>query len=188
MNTRAKLIAKLQEKAYRDAFVGSQINIELPIQIRALRERRGWTQGELAKRTGMVQPRISAIETPGKGKLNLETLRRLAAAFDVGLIVRFAPFSEMIEWGEKFSPDSFDVPSFEIDIKTYTKINVVTPYVDRPLGLFPSSQKGMEIIGRVVATTPAPTATFQVGYPEAYQRQNLSSVRKRQAETINALS
>lgn len=117
------LIMKLQDKEYRDAFVASQINIELPFQVRALREERGWTQSQLAEKAGMLQPRISAIETPGKGKLNLETLLRLASALDVGLVVRFAPFSEMVEWAEDFSPDSFNVPAFPEDMNLFLHKN-----------------------------------------------------------------
>jgi transcriptional regulator with XRE-family HTH domain len=149
------MVAKLQDKAYRDAFVGSQINIELPSQIRALREKRGWTQGQLAKKAGMVQPRISAIETPGKGKLNLETLRRLASALDVGLIVRFAPFSEMIEWVEQFSPDSFAVPSFDEDMRTFLQVRVTPPQraVIR-IGHRPERAEEQRIVSAITANTP----------------------------------
>ena len=112
MNTIFNLLQKLQDPEYRKAFVASQINIGIPFQVRALQKARGWKQQELAKRAGMLQPRISAIQKPGKAQLNLETLRRLAAAFDVALVVKFAPFSELAWWGENFNPDSFDVPSF----------------------------------------------------------------------------
>jgi len=61
----------------------------------------------------MRQPRISAIETPGGSAPNLSTLLRIAAAFDVGLLVWFAPFSELVERDEQFSPDEFDVPCFD---------------------------------------------------------------------------
>ena len=112
MSTRAQKIARLRNKKYRDAFVASQISVGLPFQIRALREQRGWKQSRLASETGMLQPRISAMESPGGTKYNLETLRRLASAFDVALLVRFAPFSELVEWSDKFNPDNFRVPSF----------------------------------------------------------------------------
>jgi DNA-binding Xre family transcriptional regulator len=88
---------KLQSKAYHDAFVASQISIGLPFQIYALRIQREWTQQQLAEKTGMLQPRISAMERPGGSKLNLDTLRRSASAFDVALVVRFVPFSELVE-------------------------------------------------------------------------------------------
>ena len=115
MSTRAQKIAKLKNKDYRDAFVGSQISIGLPFQIRALREQRGWKQATLAEKTGMLQPRISAMEAPGGAKFTIETLRRLASALDVALMVKFVPFSALVQWSEEFSPDTFSVPSFEDD-------------------------------------------------------------------------
>jgi len=113
MPTRDELIESLKEKKYRDAFVSSQINIGIPYQIRALRGKR--SQGDLPILSGMKQPRISAIERPGNGSLNLNTLKRVAAALDVALMVRFVPFSELVEWAETFSPDSFAVPDFGSD-------------------------------------------------------------------------
>jgi len=76
---------------------------------------RGWTQGTLAKETGMLQPRISAILKPGKVRPNIETLRRIAEAFDCALLVRFAPFSELVQGSESFNPETFVVPSFDDD-------------------------------------------------------------------------
>jgi transcriptional regulator with XRE-family HTH domain len=111
----SKIKEKLQDFAYRTAFVASQINIGIPFQIKALMKMRGWTQEKLAERTGMLQPRISAILKPGKVRPNIETLRRIAEAFDCGLIVRFAPFSELAEWSESFDPESFNAPSFAND-------------------------------------------------------------------------
>jgi transcriptional regulator with XRE-family HTH domain len=113
VNTKAQKIARLKNKAYRQAFVASQINVGLPFQIRALREQNGWKQSVLAHKAGMLQPRISAMERPGEAKFNLETLRRLAAAFDVALVVRFVPFSELVNWSETFNPDTFAVLTFE---------------------------------------------------------------------------
>ena len=109
--------AKLSKsKAHRDAFVASQINVGLPFQIRALRKQRGLNQQELATMAGMLQPRISAMEQVGDGQFNLDTLRKLAAAFDVGLLVKFVAFSELIKWSNDFSPDNFSVPSFDAEI------------------------------------------------------------------------
>ncbi len=115
MNTRAQKIVRLRNREYRDAFVGSQISVGLPFQIRALREQRGWKQSQLAEQAGMLQPRISAMETPGEVKFNIGTLRRIASAFDVALVVRFVPFSELVDWSEHFSPDEFQIPSFSDD-------------------------------------------------------------------------
>ena len=128
MNTKSRLIEKLKaSKKSRDAYVASQINVGLPFQIRALRKQREWDQKKLAREAAMLQPRISTMESPGYGNPNLETLKRLASAFDVALVVRFVPFSELIRWSDRFSPDDFKVASFseEVDQKATTTGNVV---------------------------------------------------------------
>src|ERR1700680_1463571 len=71
-----RLLSELSDKTYRDAYVAAQIRIGLPFQIKALRTARDWSQGDLAHRAGMAQPRISEIEKPGERSLNIETLLR----------------------------------------------------------------------------------------------------------------
>ena len=116
MNTLSKIWTKLKDQEYRKAFVASQIYISIPFQIRSLlKSRPGWTQATLAERTGMLQPRISGLMTPGKTRPNIETLRRVAEAFDCGLAVRFVPFSELARWSNDFDPETFSVPDFEHD-------------------------------------------------------------------------
>ena len=65
----------------------------------------------------MHQSRISMFETPGAANLTLDTLSRLAAAFKVGLVVKFVPFSEMLRWENDYSQDSFDVTRIDHDIE-----------------------------------------------------------------------
>lgn len=115
MSTTSKTAEKLRDPEYRKAFVSSQINVGIPFQLRALMKARGWTQADLAKRSDMLQPRISGLLTPGRTRPNIDTLRRLAEAFDCGLVVRFAPFSELVRWSEGFDPEAFAVPDFEND-------------------------------------------------------------------------
>ena len=107
----------LHEKEYRHGLVTSQIEIDLPLQIRALRKQREMTQQQLAEASGMKQPRIPLMERPGGANFTLETLQRLAKAYDVALIVRFAPFSELLDWSDKFNPESFEIPSFDDEVK-----------------------------------------------------------------------
>jgi len=116
LSTISELAEKLRDSEYRKAFVASQINIGIPFQIRAmLKNRPGWTQETIAQHAQMLQPRISGLMTPGKTRPNIETLRRIAEAFDCGLIVRFAPFSELARWSEEFDPEAFSIPSFDED-------------------------------------------------------------------------
>lgn len=110
-----KLIARLKNKEYRDAFVSEHIATGIPFQIRALREQeeRKWSQQELGKRAGMLQERISVLEDPDYGKFTIVTLKKLASAFDIGIVVRFVPISELVEWDLNLSSESLKVLSFK---------------------------------------------------------------------------
>jgi len=108
-----KLISKLKNKEYRDAFLAELITTGIPFQIKILREQRNWTQKELGDRVNMAQETISRLEDPNYGKLNLNTLKRLTSAFDVGLMVRFVPFSELVNWEINLSLESLEVSSFD---------------------------------------------------------------------------
>lgn len=111
-----KLINKLKDKEYRDAFVSALITNSIPFQIKALREQKTWSQKELGDLANMAQESISRLEDPNYGKLNLNTLKRLAAAFDVGLMVRFVPFSDLVEWDINLSNESLKVASFTEEV------------------------------------------------------------------------
>jgi transcriptional regulator with XRE-family HTH domain len=102
-------------KEHREAFVDSEIDIGLPFQIKAIREARDWTQKELAEKSGKHQSVISQLETPGYGSLTLSTLRKLAAAYDVGLMVRFVSFSELARRASHLSDADMKIPSFSDD-------------------------------------------------------------------------
>ena len=117
MNSQSSLVAELRDKQYRHAFVKSQLRIGLPMMCRVLRESRGWTQPMLAKEAGMSQPRISEIERPGERNLNLETLLRLAEAYDVALQVRFVPFRCLVDDSDNTSLHKYSVKPFEEDLR-----------------------------------------------------------------------
>lgn len=103
--THSKLFAKITNKNYRDLFVASQINKGIPFQLRALRAaRNNMTQAELAKAAETKQSVISRIESKGAANLSIQTLLKLAAAFDVALVVRFEPIDKFIDWVDKLSP------------------------------------------------------------------------------------
>jgi transcriptional regulator with XRE-family HTH domain len=116
MSVKSELINKLKtNKKTRESYVRAKLNVNLPSQIRALRLKQRMKQEDLAREAEMMQPRISAMERPGATKFNLETLIRLAAAFKVGLIVKFVSFSEMLKWENDFSQDTFNVLTIDQD-------------------------------------------------------------------------
>jgi transcriptional regulator with XRE-family HTH domain len=110
--SKATLLERLTDKEYRDAFVSEEIDTGLPMQIHEMRESRGWKQNEVAEKIGTRQPRFSVMEKPGYGNFSLNTLKKLASVFDVGLIVSFVPFSEMIDFTESLSHKRLAAPGF----------------------------------------------------------------------------
>jgi transcriptional regulator with XRE-family HTH domain len=104
----------------------------LPAQIRSLRLRRGQKQADLGEAVEMKQARISKLEQIGAANFSIETLIRLASAFRVGLIVKFVPYSEMLEWENEFQPDAFDAAPIEEDgdfitSKNHPVLKVIEP-------------------------------------------------------------
>lgn len=66
--------------------VASPERLKIAQQIRNLRIKLGYTQGDLAKKLGVIQQYISKIET-GKENISIDTLKKIADAFDCSLII-----------------------------------------------------------------------------------------------------
>lgn len=106
---------KMRRKPYRDAFIASHVSETVAAQIALLRSERGWTQKQLAEKTSMKQSRISALEDPNYENYEVGTLKRIASAFDVGLTVRFVPFSDVVRWSATLGPHKLTIADFEND-------------------------------------------------------------------------
>jgi hypothetical protein len=59
------------------------------------------------------QPLVSAWENPNYGNYSLNTLKDMAKAFDVGLLVRFVPFSTLVSWTLNVTPNGIAPPNFD---------------------------------------------------------------------------
>lgn len=113
-----RTIEKLQDKAYRDAYVEAHVKVGIPHQIRALREQeeRKWSQAELGRRSGKPANVISRLEDPESGGNTIRTCLEMASAFDVALLVKFVPYSRFLKEFEDVSPEALEVPSFSNDL------------------------------------------------------------------------
>lgn len=68
------------------------------------------------------QNAVYRLESPTYGKATLTTLKKIAAAMDVALIVRFVPYSELVDWASGtprvnagLDYEAIAVPSFSVE-------------------------------------------------------------------------
>ncbi|HEV3042099.1 MAG TPA: helix-turn-helix transcriptional regulator [Candidatus Angelobacter sp.] len=110
-----RLVTQLMDAKYRKAFVEAHAKDSIAFQLRMMRKAKEWDQRQLAEHAfgdPKLQSMVSRYEDPDYGRYSLNTLLELAAAFDVALVVHFAPFSELLDWDEtpverKIAPKSF---------------------------------------------------------------------------------
>jgi transcriptional regulator with XRE-family HTH domain len=107
-----KMFLKLRNRDYRLAFASARVAAAIGGQISSMRKRKDWTQEELADRAGMKRSRISLLESADYEGFSFTTLKRIAAAFDVAVIVQFVSFRDFLRWSDSFNaaallPESF---------------------------------------------------------------------------------
>ena len=122
-----QLLESFADPEYRHAFADAFVGRGLAFQIRAMQEHRGWTQAELGVRAGMAQETISLLENPNYGRYTLRTLKRLAEAFDVAIVVRFAPFTQLAELVGDLSENDLAVPAYTEDVRMHREAEAAMP-------------------------------------------------------------
>jgi ribosome-binding protein aMBF1 (putative translation factor) len=81
---------RMAEPGAAEAYDAARLAFELGRAVRDLRERRGWSQSQLAQASGMTQSAVARFEAGGTVP-TLPVLERLAAALEVRLNVSFGP-------------------------------------------------------------------------------------------------
>ena len=110
-----KLIPKLTDREYRHAYMAEGVKTWIARQVRALREQRDWSQGDLARESGKKQSAISRIEDPDYGQLTLQTLFDLAKAYDLPLLVQFVEWQDWLYRMEDVSTEALRKEAFDGD-------------------------------------------------------------------------
>jgi ribosome-binding protein aMBF1 (putative translation factor) len=84
---------RMAESGAAEAYDAARLAFDLGRSVRELRERRGWSQTQLAKASGMTQSAVARFEAGGTVP-TLAVLERLAAALGMTLRVGFEPRGE----------------------------------------------------------------------------------------------
>jgi transcriptional regulator with XRE-family HTH domain len=112
---RENLWEQFKDKLFRQAYVIENVRTGIAFQIKAMREARGWSQSDLAKRADKTQSAVARLEDPDYGKFSVQTLLEIAAAFDVWLSIEFVPFSKGLQRTSNRSPGALNAVSFSDD-------------------------------------------------------------------------
>ncbi len=137
-----QLLQKMSNQRYRAAYIAEHVRTGIAYQIRAMREQRnGMSQGELGKLMGKPQSVISRLENPDYGKVTLQTLLDVAAAFDVALIVQFVSHADFLWRSNDVSQaalkaDSFDLQQFDLIVHEPLAIPTYLPKFDNYNSVF----------------------------------------------------
>lgn len=81
---------RIAEPGAREAYQATRLAYELGQAVRDLRERRGWSQTDLARAAGMTQSAVARFEAGGTVP-TLPVLDRVAQALDADLTVTVTP-------------------------------------------------------------------------------------------------
>jgi len=107
---------KWQKTEYRHAYMEAAVEQGIAWQIKINRERRQLSQSKLAESIGSQQSAISRAEDPSYGRHSLDTLVKIANAFDCALQVQFIPYSKLARDSDDFSPVTLYVSPYSEEI------------------------------------------------------------------------
>ena len=153
MTQRASLARRFRNRAYRQAYVESFVDSSIATQIKVLRDQRDLSQSDLAGLAGMKQSQISRLENTNNESWKVGTLRKIARALDLALVVRFESFGSVIRDVEAFGRKTLQQPSvaddpvfslqnfqstmtemlasinvdWQVNLSQFTVVNTVTP-------------------------------------------------------------
>ncbi|MGY8663505.1 helix-turn-helix transcriptional regulator [Bradyrhizobium sp. UFLA05-109] len=110
-----ELVRELADEEFRHEYMMDKVRSYIAFQIRALREQRRWSQGDLAKAAGKTQSVISRLEDPDYGKLSLQSCLDIAVAYDLPPLVQFVEWDDWLTRMSNMSPSALRKRSFDAD-------------------------------------------------------------------------
>jgi transcriptional regulator with XRE-family HTH domain len=150
-----KLLERLRKRPFRNAYVAEHVRRGVAYQIRALRDQRGWNQGQFAKELGKPQSVVSRLEDPSYGKYTVQTLLEISSVFDVALQVRFVPYSKFLRQARDVSVAALRVETFERELESMSRGKILRPASEIRLSDEIPVIKGENLLEPERAFTPA---------------------------------
>ncbi len=109
------LRVELRDPEYSEGYAESFLNSYIATQIKVIREQRKMKQADLAREVGTTQTAISRIENVNYSSWNINTLKKLARAFRVRLMVSFETYGTLPNEVLKFTQESLQRAEREKD-------------------------------------------------------------------------
>ena len=102
---------------FRHTYADEILTLFVCSQSKVLREQREMSQAELAEALGTTQSAVSRFESTDYAAWNIDTLRRIARAFDVRLRITFEGFGSLWRDVGGITKESLERPSIEEDLE-----------------------------------------------------------------------
>lgn len=158
MNTKnSNFWAELEDKEFAHGYADEFLNILIATQIKVLRG--DLTQAQLAERAGMAQERISLLENINYSSWSVNTLRKLANAFDLRLRVTFENFSTLIYDIQRLNVNGLKRKPRELELREFSEGHAATSYAIEALNaVMPSVDANTQ--RALASVAPLPTQTY----------------------------
>lgn len=128
MTIKERLLKKFHSIKYRHAYVDEFTDAYIATQIKVLREQRELSQTALGELAGMKQSQISELEDVNNRSWKVRTLKKLAKAFDLVLVVRFEQFGRVLPDIGKLDRERLERAGFKDDpVFNHTDEVVIVP-------------------------------------------------------------
>ena len=128
-----ELRQNFSDEEFRNAYAESFMNSYVAAQIKVLREDYPLTQDQLGEKIGTSQPGIARFENVNYASWKVETLRKLARAFNVWLKISFEEFGTLPSHIDNFSKKALIRAPFERD-PVFSPARKIQPHSEGGLG------------------------------------------------------
>lgn len=121
MNALLNKLTKFARKEYRDGYMQTQVRGGIAYQIKALREKFGYSQTQFAETTGKKQSVISRLEDTEYGRVTVQTLLDIASSLNVALLVKFVSYPEFLNRNEDMSVAALQPETIDESLNNYAE-------------------------------------------------------------------